>query len=76
VPQQPVFDSATDTALLLAITMPVAVVTLFTLSYWPLAAGALPLGIAIFRRRALAVALMAALLAACAVVVSASRSLS
>jgi hypothetical protein len=73
--EQPVFDSATDTALLVALAMPIAVVTLFTWSYWPLAAGALPLGVAVLRRRPAAFALVSALLAACALLVAVSRSL-
>jgi hypothetical protein len=74
--EQQVFDSATDTALLVAVAMPLAVVTLYTWSYWPLAAGVLPLGVAVLRRRPLAFVVVSALLATCALLVSISRSLS
>jgi len=55
-------DSTTETALLAALTMPIAVAAVMTWSFWPLLFGIGPTAIAALRHRFLAVLVIAALL--------------
>jgi hypothetical protein len=65
-----VLDSTTESALLVALTMPVAVATVMTWSFWPLLFGIGPTAIAAFRRRSLAMLFIGALLGLAAISVA------
>jgi hypothetical protein len=68
-------DWAVDTTWVVLLAVAIAVVSLISLSYWPLTAGAIPLGVAAFRRSSVAFWLVAMLLGACALLVALLRSL-
>jgi hypothetical protein len=71
----PALDGVTEAALLAAATMPMAVAAVLAWSFWPLAGGLLTGAIAAYRRRGLALALVAAVLAMGAVPVAVARGL-